>query len=149
MNIKRIREETRKIALNLSKRKREVLAVGLFGSLARGNYNERSDIDIFIITNHELTLKEQDELYYSFSALIPEFGRDITVLVYDRESLKAVPSWQTLNLIHDACFVYDPEDIKGVFKMILEKAEQSGIIYETRERVFKSTKPGRAIFSLK
>jgi predicted nucleotidyltransferase len=147
MNIRAIKEEVRKIALNL--RNREVLAVGLFGSLVRGDFNEKSDIDIFIITHNELTLKEQDELYYTFSELIPKFGRDITVLVYDLESLKKVPSWQTLNLIRDACFVYDPERIKEAFKMILEKAEQSGIVYDSKERVFKSKKPGRTIFSLK
>ena len=147
MNIKRIKEELRKIALNL--RKREVLAVGLFGSLARGDFKEKSDIDIFIITNTELTLKKQDELYYTFSELIPKFGRDITVLVHDIESLKKVPSWQTLNLIKDACFVYDSGRIKETFKMILEEAEQYGIIYDSKEKVFKSKKPGRTIFSLK
>jgi len=147
MNIKRIKEEVRKIALNL--RKREVLAVGLFGSLARRDFNEKSDIDIFIITNTELTLKKQDELYYNFSELIPKFGRDITVLVHDIESLKKVPSWQTLNLIKDACFVYDSGRIKETFKMILEEAEQYGIIYDSKEKVFKSKKPGRTIFSLK
>lgn len=121
MNIKRIKEEVRKITLNL--RKREVLAVGLFGSLARGDFKEKSDIDIFIITNTELTLKKQDELYYTFSELIPKFGRDMTVLVHDIESLKKVPSWQTLNLIKDACFVYDSGRIKETFKMILEEDE--------------------------
>lgn len=146
MNIKRIKEEVRKIALNL--RKREVLAVGLFGSLARGDFNERSDVDIFIITNTELTLKEQDELYYTFSELIPKFGRDVTVLVYDIESLKKVPSWQTLNLIKDACFVYDSGRIKETFKMILEEAEHYGIVYDGKEKVFKLKKPGRIIFSL-
>jgi len=147
MNIKRIKKEVRKIALNL--RKKEVLAVGLFGSLARGDFNEKSDIDIFIITNTELTLKEQDELYYTFSELIPKFGRDMTVLVHDIESLKKVPSWQTLNLIKDACFVYDSGRIKEAFKMILEEAEQYGIIYDSKEKVFKLKKPGRTIFSLK
>ncbi len=147
MNIKRIKEEVRKIALN--SRKREVLAVGLFGSLARGDFNKKSDIDIFIITNTELTLKEQDELYYTFSELIPKFGRGVTVLVYDIESLKKVPSWQTLNLVKDACFVYDSGRIKEAFKMILEKAEQYGIIYDSREKVFRLEKPGRTIFSLK
>ena len=68
-------------------------------------------------------------------------------LVYDIESLKKVPSWQTLNLIRDACFVYAPEWIKEAFKMILEKAEQCGIVYDRKEKVFKSKRPGRIVFS--
>ncbi len=123
--------------------------MGLFASLATGDFKKKSDIDIFIITNNELTLKEQDEPYYTFSEPMPEFGRDITVLVYDTEDLKKVPSWQTLNLIKDACFVYDPERIKETFKMILEKAKQCGIVYDSREKVFKSKMPETIIFLLK
>ncbi len=139
-----ILDEIREVAL----RKEEIIAVGLFGSLARGDYDEKSDIDIFVITERELSLEEQDKLYYEFSGLIKKFKRDVTVLVYDIESLKKVPSWQTLNLLRDAIFAYDRGGIEEVFREILRKAEERGIIYDEKDKVFKLKKPGRIVFSL-
>jgi len=139
-----ILDEIREVAL----RKEEIIAVGLFGSLARGDYDEKSDIDIFVITERELSLEEQDKLYYEFSGLIKKFKRDVTVLVYDIESLKKVPSWQTLNLLRDAIFAYDRGGIEEVFREILRKAEERGIIYDEKDKVFKLKKPGRVVFSL-
>jgi len=144
--IDRIKEEVRQIALRLGKR--QILAVGLFGSLTRGDFDDRSDIDIFVITEAESPLREQDELYYAFSGLVPKFGRDITVLVYDIKALKRIPTWQTLNLVKHGRFVYDRAEIQKVFEMILEKAEEQGIIYDPEEKVFVLTRRGRAVFSL-
>lgn len=146
MDIGRVKDEVRRIALRLGKR--EILAVGLFGSLTRGDFDERSDIDIFVITEKELPLKEQDELYYAFSELIPKFGRDITVLVYDINSLKRIPTWQTLNLVKDADFVYDRAEVEEIFKMILQEAEEHGIVYDDEEKIFKLKRAGRLAFSL-
>jgi len=147
MNIQQIKDGIREITLRLGKK--GILAVGLFGSLARGDFDERSDIDIFLITEKELPLKEQDELYYAFSELIPRFRRDITVLIYDINGLKRIPTWQTLNLVKDACFVYDQADIEKLFERILQEAEEHGIIYDGEEKVFKLKKAGRLVFSLK
>jgi len=146
MDIEVVKNEVRQITLKLEKK--EILAVGLFGSLARGDYDERSDIDIFVITEKEFTIKGQDELYYIFSELIAKFGRDVTVLVYDIKGLKKIPSWQTLNLVKDAHFVYDPAGVEEIFKGILQKAEEHGIFYDDEEKVFKLKKAGRLIFSL-
>jgi predicted nucleotidyltransferase len=60
MDIERIKQEIKQTTLGLEKK--EILAVGLFGSIARGDFDEKSDIDIFVITEKELKLKEQDEL---------------------------------------------------------------------------------------
>ena len=147
MDIEKVKDEARQITLRLGKK--DILAVGLFGSLARGDFDERSDIDIFIVTEKELQLREQDELYYAFSGLIPKFKRGITVLVYDINSLKRIPSWQTLNLVKDACFIHDRAEVEKVFKMVLQKAEEQGIVYDTREKVFKLKKAGRVVFSLR
>lgn len=54
-----ILDEIRKIAM----KRKEILAAGLFGSLARGNYNERSDIDVFVITERELSLEELENFF--------------------------------------------------------------------------------------
>ena len=61
MDVQKIKDGVRQITLRLGKK--TVLAVGLFGSLTRGDFDERSDIDIFVITEKEIPLKEQDELF--------------------------------------------------------------------------------------
>ncbi|PNV77390.1 MAG: hypothetical protein C0200_06370 [Thermoproteota archaeon] len=108
----------------------------------------QSDIDVFVITSRELSLEEQDRLYQEFSRLMEIFGRDVTVLVYDMKSLKKVPSWQTLNLIRDAIFAFDRGNVQEVFREILRKAEEKGIFYDERDRVFRLRKPGRVVLSL-
>jgi predicted nucleotidyltransferase len=146
VDTERVNDQVRQIALTLGKK--EILAVGLFGSLARGDFDERSDIDIFVITEKELPLGEQDELYYTFSQLIPVSGRDVTVLVYDINGLKRIPTWQTLNLAKDARFVYDRAGIEEVFKRILQEAEVHGIVYDDEEKVFRLKRTKRLAFSL-
>jgi predicted nucleotidyltransferase len=146
VDTERVNDKVRQIALTLGKK--EILAVGLFGSLARGDFDERSDIDIFVITEKELPLGEQDELYYTFSQLIPVSGRDVTVLVYDINGLKRIPTWQTLNLAKDARFVYDRAGIEEVFKRILQEAEAHGIVYDDEEKVFRLKRVRRLTFSL-
>jgi len=146
MDIEKVKDEVGRISLMLGKK--EILAVGLFGSLARLDFDEKSDIDIFVITEKEILIREQDELYNAFSELIPRFGRDVTVLVYDINGLKKIPTWQTLNLVKDACFVYDRAEIEKIFGMILRKAEEHGIVYDHQEKVFKLKKAERMIFSL-
>jgi len=141
-----ILSEIKRILENFGRR--DVLAAGLFGSLARGDYDEGSDIDIFIITEGELEIKEQDEFYCAFSKLRRKFGRDTTVLIYDIRSLKRVPSWQTLNMIKDSIFAYDAANIREIFKKILEEAERHGVFYDEKEKVFKLRRQGRVIFSL-
>ncbi|MGB9630873.1 MAG: nucleotidyltransferase domain-containing protein [Candidatus Methanodesulfokora sp.] len=144
--MRKVLDEIRKIALGL--KREDLLAAGLFGSLARGDFDEKSDIDVFVITSRELSLEEQDRLYQEFSRLMEIFGRDVTVLVYDMKSLKKVPSWQTLNLIRDAIFAFDRGNVQEVFREILRKAEEKGIFYDERDRVFRLRKPGRVVLSL-
>ncbi|MBM4082071.1 MAG: nucleotidyltransferase domain-containing protein, partial [Planctomycetes bacterium] len=105
VDIDKVKDGIKEIALRLGRA--DVLAVGLFGSLARGDFGDRSDIDVFVITSKELPLEEQHEFYRAFNKLIPQFKRDVTVLVYDLEAVKKVPTWQTLNMLRDARFVYD------------------------------------------
>ena len=147
IDIQEVKNEVRQAVLGM--RKDEILAAGLFGSVARGDFDDKSDIDIFVITGKELSLRQQDELYYDLSEAVNKFGRDVTVLTYDLDGLKKVPTWQTLNLLKDGCFVYDKAEIEKVFKKILEEAEKQGIIYDNQEKVFKLRRAERMIFSLR
>ncbi len=146
MDIEKIKEKIKNITPIL---KEDILAVGLFGSLAREDFHERSDIDIFIITQKEFNFKERDELYYVLSEILLEFKRDITVIVYDLNSLKKVPTWQTLNLIKNADFICDRAEIEKILKKILEDTEKKGIFYDAQQKVFKLEKLERKIYLLK
>ncbi len=144
--VERIRESVREVAGGLGD---EVLAVGIFGSMARGDFNPHSDVDIFVITRRPFSLEEQDCLYKTFGrALIPRFGRDVTVLVYDVDSLRRVPTWHTLMMIRDAQFVDDRAGVEALFRQILNAAESAGIVYDEQEGVFRVCREGRVVFSL-
>lgn len=54
----------------------------------------------------------EDKLYYAFSGLIAKLKRDLTVLVYDMEGLKRVPSWQMVDMIKDGRFVLDRAGVR-------------------------------------
>ena len=52
------------------------------GSLARDDFHERSDIDIFVIVKERLV---DDRIWWDRrSDVLQDFGRDITVLIYRR-----------------------------------------------------------------
>jgi len=144
-DVERIKAEARRIALALDRK--DILAVGLFGSLARGDYHERSDIDIFVITEKELTLAEEHELYRAFRDLRALFRKDTTILVYDLKGVKRVPSWQTLSMIKDACFLVDRAQVQELFEKILQQAAEHGIVFDEREKLFRLTRPGKVVFS--
>lgn len=145
LDVEKIKAETKRISLTLDRK--DILAVGLFGSLARGDYHARSDIDIFIITEKETSLAEELELYRAFRDLRALFAKDTTVLVYDLTALKQVPSWHTLHMMKDACFLVDRAGVHELFKKILKQAEEKGIIYDEKDRVFRLRRPGRMVFT--
>lgn len=108
----------------------EVLAIGICGSLARGDYTERSDIDLFVMVPDEKKHEGiQDEWYYRLHDLLyPKYHRDVTVFVYTPQLLKKVPCWATLNMVTEGIFFFDKADIKGIFHRIIEKAKEIGLV---------------------
>jgi predicted nucleotidyltransferase len=105
------------------------LAIGICGSLARGDYHERSDIDIFVVIPEENWHKGiQDEWYYRlYNLLYKRYHRDITVFVYTPELLKKVPCWATLNMVTEGILVIDRAGISKIFERIIERAKQIGL----------------------
>ena len=64
------------------------MAIGMCGSLARDDFHERSDIDIFFDVKERLV---DDRIWWDRrSDVLQDFGRDVTVIVYTVEGLKRI-----------------------------------------------------------
>ncbi len=138
MDIEKSKEKIKNIAPGL--KRKNILTVELFGSLERGDFHLRRDIDILDITRRELTLKEENELYFAFSKIIPETKKDLTVLVYNIESLKRIPTWQSLNRVKNAHFIYDKAHLEKVFQKIPKEMGKYGIFDDALGKNFRYKK---------
>jgi predicted nucleotidyltransferase len=145
-------EELKEDLLSVEKLYNEVLAIGICGSLARGECHQRSDIDIFIVIPKERWHKGvQEEWYYRLHDLLyKKYYRGITVFVYTPELLKKVPCWATLNMVTEAILVLDKADISSIFKRIIKKAEEVGLVLKKVGRyqtwvMARPMKPGEII----
>lgn len=106
----------------------ECLAIGLFGSFARGDFRRGSDIDVFIIIEDDKWTKDTDMLWYRrMSDALSEFHRDVMPMVYTLSLLKEVPHWETLRMATDGIFFYDKGGIKEIFDAIVAEAKRVGL----------------------
>ena len=65
-----------KIFLSNVSRLESVIKVILFGSLAKGNFNPKSDVDLFIITKEEPT---QEEEFYIMADCAPSYDSEFYI----------------------------------------------------------------------
>jgi len=99
----------KKIAKELSKIK-DVKAVILYGSLARGEFTSRSDIDLFILTTDNKTQKEvQDKVI----ELESEIGRNIQPTIRTVAELQKTDTGLLQNIFQEGKILYlrEPSDI--------------------------------------
>jgi len=99
----------KKIAKELSKIK-DVKAVILYGSLARGEFTSRSDIDLFILTTDNKTRKEvQDKVI----ELESEIGRNIQPTIRTVAELQKTDTGLLQNIFQEGKILYlrEPSDI--------------------------------------
>jgi predicted nucleotidyltransferase len=99
----------KKIAKELSKIK-DVKAVILYGSLARGEFTSRSDIDLFILTRDDKTQKEvQDKVI----ELESEIGRNIQPTIRTVAELQKTDTGLLQNIFQEGKILYlrEPSDI--------------------------------------
>ena len=99
----------KKIAKELSKIE-DVKAVILYGSLARGEFTSRSDIDLFILTTNDKTRKiVQDKVI----ELEPEIGRNIQPTVRTISELQKTDTGLLQNIFQEGKILYlrEPSDI--------------------------------------
>ncbi|MFQ6092781.1 MAG: nucleotidyltransferase domain-containing protein [bacterium] len=124
------KEDIKKALLSKRNYLEEVLAIGIFGSLARGDFGERSDIDVFVVIKDEDDRGEETDIkwYFRVKELLKNFRRDVTVLVYTPDSLKAVPTWHTLRMAKEGLCFYDKGGIKNIFDAIVAEAKKVGLV---------------------
>jgi predicted nucleotidyltransferase len=99
--------ELKKIILSkLKDYLRDTEAIGIFGSLARGEFTERSDIDVFVVLKSDEG--EASKIWWHrISDALSEFGKDVTVLVYTIAGLKNISNWHVLRLASEGVIIYD------------------------------------------
>jgi len=87
----------------------KVVAVALFGSLARGEVDERSDVDLFVVVKG--VPKGPKRRFMIYDAVYGTLKRDVTIIDVDekelfREELEITP--MLLNIAWDSLVLYDP-----------------------------------------
>ena len=103
--------------LVLSLKSSDPYKIILFGSCARGNQNENSDIDLMVILDNDhvaRTYKERLDKKIHIRNLVLEINREmpLDILVYSKEELKIIKK-------HGNCFI---DEIERTGKIIYEKA---------------------------
>ncbi|RKX68860.1 hypothetical protein DRP53_09835 [candidate division WOR-3 bacterium] len=108
---------------------REAEAVGVMGSLARGDFSDRSDIDIFVIVKEKKSGYDVDRIWWDrINEALSLFHRDVTVVVYSVNGLRRISNWYVLRLASEGILVYDKGGIKGLFRKIIETARRAGLV---------------------
>lgn len=125
-------------------------AVGLCGSIVRENFNQKSDIDIFVIVKDENWKEDLSNiLYQHFSRALDKYRRDITIILYPLSCLKQVACWQTLGMVSEGKILFDKGDIAGIFQRIKNKAYEAGLVEERygNQIIWKirDPKPGKIV----
>ena len=99
----------KKIAKELS-RIEDVKAVILYGSLARGEFTSRSDIDLFILTTDDKTQKEVEDKVIELESAI---GRNIQPTIRTVAELQKTDTGLLQNIFQEGKVLYlkEPSDI--------------------------------------
>jgi len=125
-------DEIKEAVIGCEKLLNEIEAIGLCGSLARGGFSSKSDIDIFIVIPDGLSEREAWLTWNKrLRVLLKGFERDITVLIYSLRSLKEISSWYVLRLASEGKLIYDRDGkIEALFKKIIQTAKNAGLTEE-------------------
>ena len=99
----------KKIAKELS-RIEDVKAVILYGSLARGEFTSRSDIDLFILTTDDKTQREVEDKVIKLES---EIGRNIQPTIRTIDELQKTDTGLLQNIFQEGKILYlkEPSDI--------------------------------------
>lgn len=127
-----ILEEIKKAIIESGESFKEIEAIGLCGSLARGDFSSKSDIDIFIVIPDGLSEREAWLTWNKkLRGFLKAFERDITVLIYSLKSLREISSWYVLRLASEGQLIYDRDGkVETLFKKIIQVAKDAGLTEE-------------------
>jgi predicted nucleotidyltransferase len=134
MMVKKIPEisEVKEAILSLGEKLNEVEAIGIMGSLARGDFDEKSDIDVFVVVKEKIPGTDVERAWWErINDVLSKFKRDVTVILYSVKGLKRISNWYVLRLASEGVLLYDRGGIKDLFKKIVETARRAGL--EERE----------------
>ena len=126
----------------------KIVAVSLFGSLARGEASKYSDVDFFIVVRNFNDPNRRFKIYhYLYSVL----KKDVTVIDIDenklfRDDLKISPL--LLNIIYDSIILYDPTGrLTKLFDRIKYAIDKNLVRYKTPDGKY-GWKPRKGILSI-
>jgi predicted nucleotidyltransferase len=114
--------------LSLGEQLKEVEAIGIMGSLARGDFNEYSDIDVFVIVKERRPCYDADRIWWDrIKEALSKFQRDVTVITYSVRGLKCISNWYVLRLASEGILIYDKGGIRELFEKIIKTAREAGL----------------------
>lgn len=121
--------------LSLGELLNEVEAIGIIGSLARGQFDEeKSDIDILVVLDDlpkeswEKGGKALEWTYRITNILGEKYLRRVTVIIYSIPLLINISNWYVFSLASDAILVYDKDNkVRKIFDKIMEKTKEWGL----------------------
>lgn len=103
-------------------------AIGIIGSMARGDFNEYSDIDILVVIKDRKPGSNVDYIWWKrIKEALKEFRRGVTVITYSVEGLKRITNWYVLRLASEVVLIYDKGKIKELFDKIIQTARNTGL----------------------
>ena len=123
-------------------------AVVLFGSCARGEASELSDIDFFVVVR-DLPKEPMKRRYIVYDALTPvlrKLKREVSVIEADAKEIGKRITPLLINIAHDGVIIYDKtEKIASLFAQIREAVKKAGLTKcKTREGKY-GWKPSREL----
>lgn len=141
--VEAVAEEVRKLGPLLE----ETEGVGIFGSLLWPKFNERSDIDLFVVLPEE---DYGDENQFRWLRLLSRplrerFRRDVHMIFYTLRALKKVPDWYTILLASDHALIYDKGAVEPILRRIVVEAERVGLVRVWTHRNCPTWKMGRPL----
>jgi predicted nucleotidyltransferase len=112
----------------------KIVAVSLFGSMARGEASDRSDLDFFVVVRN---FRDKDRRFKIYHCLHSIVKRDLTVIDVDEDKLfrnDLEINSLLLNIIWDSIILYDPSGrLRELFERVKNAVKDKLERYRTRD----------------
>lgn len=112
-------------------------AVVLFGSIARKEAAEQSDIDFFVVIHNlpKEPVRRRFMVYDTLTPILRKFKRDVSVIEVDAGDIGRQITPLLINIAHDGIILYDKHGKIGrFFSRIRSAVKKAGLVrYKTRD----------------